>query len=393
MQIHKISSFHIMAPKFELKNQFINPLKLNISVNKKYNYDSISFSGTDKSLTGYLKRIPKEEWPERVYNAAIEITQKTPPKEQSGVYELHNKIYAPLKNCKTLDEAKAIFPEFANVISFAEVDVSKNKGWIVDMKNGKIEEPDNDLALHLLKYMYGQGELSPIFNGQAQRFYKHLNLDKMMLKGRYKTAIVGNRPECVESSRRSTQNNWANGDHRQKVTEYWTPEQRQKTREITTEQWKNPQNIENFSIFMKSMWQDPHSRERIIDGIKQSQQRPDVKKKKSNATKARWQNPEYREVMTQALYNRWTPDEKQKQSEIMARAWSYKECDVIRERMHQILDEKPFIRIILRKMDEEELTEKEKTILANYYKEIYDPQEIRDALSTAMKKAYKEFEQ
>lgn len=72
-----------------------------------------SFSAKGKPISlEYIVDKKSQFLPTRVLNTAKKIL-KTKDKANISLYDLHKSIYAPLLDCKTLDEAKKIFPEFS----------------------------------------------------------------------------------------------------------------------------------------------------------------------------------------------------------------------------------------------------------------------------------------
>ena len=65
---------------------------------------------------------------DRIYEKVNEIVSSKSQKMPT-LMQLHKEIYAPLMECKTLDEAKKIFPEFAGMKDANDVFV-RNSGNI-----------------------------------------------------------------------------------------------------------------------------------------------------------------------------------------------------------------------------------------------------------------------
>ncbi len=79
-------------------------------------------------------------------------------KAKETLIGIHKEYFAKLKDCFTLDEIKAKFPEFKDVIS--SEDVNTKSGSIIDkFRKGELEYFDNDedLSVQLIKLYWGEG--------------------------------------------------------------------------------------------------------------------------------------------------------------------------------------------------------------------------------------------
>ena len=79
-------------------------------------------------------------------------------KTKETLINIHKKFYESVKNCFSLEEVKAKFPEFKDVIPSENVN-TLNGSFIDDFRNGKLEYFDNDedLSLQLIKLYWGEG--------------------------------------------------------------------------------------------------------------------------------------------------------------------------------------------------------------------------------------------
>ena len=79
-------------------------------------------------------------------------------KAKQTLIGIHKKYYETLKNCTTLDDARNKFPEFAEVLSDAQVKFTEGS-FGDEVKKGSLEyfSKDEDLSLQLLKLYYGEG--------------------------------------------------------------------------------------------------------------------------------------------------------------------------------------------------------------------------------------------
>lgn len=75
-----------------------------------------SFMANGKPLSlQYFVNEKSSLLPKRVLDEARLILQKSPLEELPSLLELHKKIYAPILQCNSLDEVKALFPEFVDM--------------------------------------------------------------------------------------------------------------------------------------------------------------------------------------------------------------------------------------------------------------------------------------
>ena len=74
---------------------------------------------------------------------------------------VHKRLYASIKDCFSLEELKAKFPEFKDVKSAKDVDY-KEGSFLDDIQKGKVEffNPEEDLSLQLIKLYWGEGSKS-----------------------------------------------------------------------------------------------------------------------------------------------------------------------------------------------------------------------------------------
>ncbi len=111
-------------------------------------YSQPSFSGVKIIDLDYV--INKREYllPERVL---AEVRKLSGTKNMPTLKELHQKIYSPLMECKTLEEAKELFPEFAGVKPADKV-FERNTGNIRKLVvNGHLNDK---LSLKLLQEVW-----------------------------------------------------------------------------------------------------------------------------------------------------------------------------------------------------------------------------------------------
>ena len=134
-------------------------------------YSDIAFTNrrNSMSLEEKFARIKPEQFPsKRVYDNAKAAIKD--PENKKTLYDIHLETYAPLLECKTLDEAKAMFPEFETVRDakdlFLRYGTHKEKEkafrsapYIAQLvfERSVPEVKIEDLSLQYLKKIYGKG--------------------------------------------------------------------------------------------------------------------------------------------------------------------------------------------------------------------------------------------
>ena len=90
----------------------------------------------------------KDNFPPDIERLALETIENGNP-DNDKLIDVHRKKYAQLNECNTLEELKFFFPEFENVKSIDEDDISYNKGFFIDkFKKGQIRTQDGELLLN-----------------------------------------------------------------------------------------------------------------------------------------------------------------------------------------------------------------------------------------------------
>ena len=106
-----------------------------------------SFEGRRIIDLNYILQNRSNLLPQKMLEKITEIVNSK-PQEMPTLMQVHKEIYSPLLECKTLDEAKEIFPEFSNVKN-AEGSFVRNRGNIKKLKtNGALKD---NLSLKLLQ--------------------------------------------------------------------------------------------------------------------------------------------------------------------------------------------------------------------------------------------------
>ncbi len=213
----------------------IKPKFFNNQLERSPKADTISFESQRKTYNTFLKNKTQSDFPKRIYDVLVENVEKGNGNKEVNILDIHNEIYKGLKEAKTLDEAKALYPEFEGVIELEEAyKYIKPKNQILkDMLSAKIEQPEGSLALYLLKCNY-QLQKNEIFkdNFMTDRVLKLLNIQKMPRK--YSQLIC----RYVDGRNLSVS---------QRLSERWQdPEYREKMSQQLQENWQNPEFRENM---------------------------------------------------------------------------------------------------------------------------------------------------
>ena len=112
--------------------------------------DSPSFGAAKDITLKYVVSKYPHILPERVFEAAKQIINSVPKAKRPTLYELHLELYKGLLECKTLDEARNMFPEFREVLDASIFKHSRSK----HLKN--LTVPLEDLSLTILQRYYGK---------------------------------------------------------------------------------------------------------------------------------------------------------------------------------------------------------------------------------------------
>ena len=79
------------------------------------------------------------------------------PKNEQTLFHIHNAVYSPLSNCKTLDEAKILYPEFKDVIDAKDIEITPSDHALTKIQRGDFEGLTiENLSLMFLKNFYSK---------------------------------------------------------------------------------------------------------------------------------------------------------------------------------------------------------------------------------------------
>lgn len=255
---------------------FIKPQNNKYNSNSlKYRYnlssDTVSFKG--KPIAQQVKELPSDAFLSDSLREYILANI-----DEKDIITLHKEYYAPLLDCKTLDEAKEMYPEFQDVVDMRDLDI-KNSGSSVikQIARGDFKElTQENASLEFLKRYVG--ELRTAENYEENYFYlscptvfKILTFLNISMDKRYIDII---RKQKISSMRI---NFFADDENRKKYSE-------------TSR--KNLQ-VESFVKKMIDARQNPKTRKKHSETMKKTCQNPEVKKRKSKASFANWQKKDY----------------------------------------------------------------------------------------------------
>ena len=306
--------------------------------NNNYNNNSVLTNGNDEirnndniSLVSYPsnyylriafgKKLKNSELTDKIGRENFpspKIAEMFESQPKKSLYEVHKEYYAPLLDCKTLDEAKELYPEFEDVIDAKDININKFRkdNTFNKIKNGEIRGISlNDLSLELLKKQYGEVKSTKhedcyfgINNTTMDKMFKELNIKK--LNRTYYYVLAGSNPDFKELIGNISKEQWAqdNGTRRQETSEraktiFYTPEARanfldavhsddfrETQRQLTTEKWAN----DDGTLLAKVT----HTASTVL-------QTPEVRGK----VRQIHQTEEYRNLMRLIMLDHWANDD------------------------------------------------------------------------------------
>lgn len=227
-------------------------------------------------------------------------------KTKETLISIHKKYFANLKECFNLDEIKAKFPEFKDVISSDNAKIAK--GSLIDkFQKGELEffDNDEDLSVQLIKLYWGEGfslnDLKKYADGQ--------DLYYTMTKLHIPTA---------------------NRDYGH-ILKFSDPEYNERlTREMTEKRLaaldKKAQMQDGEPVYIKRGPLSPEHRQKISESLKKFYQ----------------QNPEriYDMSERQKEFYRQNPDKKEEVSRVLKKAWNIFGADRIKTALSKFMQSK-----------------------------------------------------
>lgn len=274
-------------------------------------YNAPSFSGRGKPITlQYIVENRSHLLPPRVLERAKQLVAECPQAHLPSLLEIHRELYAPLAECKTLEEAKAMFPEFASVKE--TVSFERNSIYAKNFR----ERTDKNFALNSLKESWvnlkNKEEIAKSFGMPSRTsidwLYKQINF--VSYSNNYKTLL-----------RASDEDG-------------------------------------NRVIASKvKAWNAAH---------------PDLMYQRNQHAAQGCKTVEYRLAQSERIknYDKLHPERKEKISASITEAWD--KCPQIKDAMKLEIEQKPYIRPIMMKKAKGDLTEQETILLKQFYKNFWD---------------------
>lgn len=134
-----------------------NPKNENFKNFPNFSYAQAFLGGASLDLRKTFDSLEESQYPEGIYEAAKETLENRNP-DAKTLYDVHFEKYKGIVDCYSLDELKAKYPEFQDVVSVYNVN-AKEKSFIGEFLAGESEifAADEDLTLQLIKLYWGQG--------------------------------------------------------------------------------------------------------------------------------------------------------------------------------------------------------------------------------------------
>ena len=279
---------------FKLQNNNNNKQYNSNSLKYRYNLscDTVSFKG--KSITQQVKELPIDAF---LSDGLREYILSNI--DEKDIVTLHKEYYAPLLDCKTLDEAKEIYPEFQDVIDIKDLDLKKiNSKILKQIARGDFEglTKENASLEFLKKYV---GQLIPVipyskdyFNLSHTTARKLIGIFNISMDKRYRDVILS------EKQSQNFKKHYQDPQYRAKMSErmrnlYQDPQYRAEISERMKKQWQDPQYHAKVSENIKKQWQDPQLRAKMSENMKKAYRGPQYRAAASKRMKEKWQDPQY----------------------------------------------------------------------------------------------------
>lgn len=157
-----------LTPKYNINNYQTKPQK---QIQEQPKYDKLPTTqqylaftgGASLNLTETVKRLDiLAERNSSIYPPNIrewlELALEEGSKAKETLITVHKKYFSSLRDCFTLDEIKARFPEFQDVIPASSI-TPKEGSFLDKFQKGELEffDNDEDLSVQLIKLYWGEG--------------------------------------------------------------------------------------------------------------------------------------------------------------------------------------------------------------------------------------------
>ena len=355
MKINAINTYNFNTISLIKKNIELNQTK-NVDIKSLYpfNYtNNISFGA--KTNAEKLKYIGEENFPNQLILDRYKETFQNG--DDKRLYQIHAEYYADLLNCETLEDAKALYSEFSNVIDAKEItqDLPQQSSFYKVLR-GEIDGLSIDnLSLKLLQSHYGQGaginakEKNYGFLGSTIRtLFSLLNIKELDKK--YMMTMHRETPEYAAIVSQSSLASWQN------------PEFRQGRSEDAKKRWQRDDYRQGHIAAIKEKWQDPEYRQQASERWRRMQETTDLKERQRAAMHKMWSEPESRAKAVAQIQaagrKRWEMEgSKERWSAFMKEQWQdpeYREKIVsgMSERMKKVWQKPEYIELKRRAMAE-----------------------------------------
>ena len=275
-------------------------------------YNLVSFTGgKSMDLAQTKERLDKYAQYPLGIREDIEETLKTGNPENKLLLDVHKEHYIDLKDCNDLADVKYLYPEFEGVLSDSET--KYNKGSFIDkVKKGEIKgfDPKKDVSLQLIQLYWGEGFSLPTLEQEyGQNIYgvfDKLRIPKVnQVYGQY-----------LKLSDR---------DYNSKFSEYMS----QRAKEIER---KKPQK----SVEVKPQDMLQTETQRSDEHKSRAPLSEDHKLAIKEGVKQYYiDHPEKIAELRQRYID--NPQERERFTQVLLRAWSYREAEPIKRRMSKFM--------------------------------------------------------
>lgn len=338
----KITPIHNFFSISINRKPFLPQLKL-----AQLSCDTVSFTGR-VNLNDRIRALPAEHFPSEGLREYM-LANLDDEAEENNILELHREYYSNLLNCKTLAEAKQMYPEFQSVIDSKDIDTTGlNSGNILrKIEDGKYDKLSLDnLSLTLLKKYYGElreikysdDSISKTYNLNPNTVLKLLRQFNIVFDEKYADVLRACRmakglqaawtperrelqtqqnkeffkahPEMREKSRENMNKMRQNEALMRKSVErrreaLRTPEARARLSKQATDYWSSPEARAHLSKLSKERWSDPVLYEKYSKAIKDGWQRAtESREAMSVRSKEIWANEVTRKKILDSIERR-----------------------------------------------------------------------------------------
>ena len=377
MKITSINNINLNLVGYNFKKQSYNSNQPDIKNYANFSYPQnyyLSFEGKRRISAGALiDKIGAENFPSPKIVQALENIKYS---KDYSLYEIHKEYYKDLLDCETLEEAKELYPEFADVIDARDLDdeVFAKRKTLQKIAAGQIEGVNiENLSLYLLKKDYGNlysisRQQEHYFNCSHDTVYNILDeLNIKRFSKQYGSIIPLTNPKTVETLSQYAKKMWAEDDGtlREQVRQmagnilHSSEVNAKRSSTVDTQEHKAL-----FSEAMRESWSkdDGTRREKVRNNAKKVFLSPEVRAKGL----AIIHSEECREKKSKAMKKFY----KEHPEYIEAQKLAWKRHPEITDKMSEIAQKYPMLGNIFDRLEKrEEISDAERKMLLLYYKE------------------------